>query len=151
MIAHQAIGMDLPIRLLASLGQRLKQVLAVHIIDEDVLLAVATIHHVVDRARILHSHRPRHVQQNVDIPSPRQAPKRIPFRPQPQFDLGTNLRFDPFPFPDVEDFPHACAKSNNALLSRSRRRLSSDETWEQRIFQHFRKRKGWRLSAPAKS
>ena len=36
--------------------QSLKEVLPVHIINENVLSAVPTIHHVIDRARIFHSH-----------------------------------------------------------------------------------------------
>jgi hypothetical protein len=36
---------------------------------EDVLLAVATIHHVVDRPRILHSHGARHESYNATLPS----------------------------------------------------------------------------------
>jgi hypothetical protein len=60
MVAHQAIRMHLPSRLLACLRQRFEEVLAVHIIDENVLPAVSTIHHVIDRARKLHSHGARH-------------------------------------------------------------------------------------------
>ena len=44
MVAQPAIGVPLPIRLAASLSQSLAQV-----------LAVPTVHHMVDRARILHS------------------------------------------------------------------------------------------------
>ena len=40
--------------------QSLKEVLAVHIVDENVLPAVPTIHHVIARARIFHSHGARH-------------------------------------------------------------------------------------------
>jgi hypothetical protein len=40
--------MDLPNRLAAGLGQSPKKVQAVHILDEDVLLADATIHHMAD-------------------------------------------------------------------------------------------------------
>jgi hypothetical protein len=39
----------------------------------------------------------------------------------------------------------------NDELSRSRRKVSSDETEEQRIFRHYRKQKGRRLSAQVKS
>jgi hypothetical protein len=52
MVAHQAIGMDLPTGLLAGLSQGFEKVLAVHIINENVLPAVTTAHHVVDRARV---------------------------------------------------------------------------------------------------
>ena len=83
MVAHQAIGMNLPSRLLASFGESVEKVLAVRIIDKNVLPAVPAVHDVVDGARILHSHRARHVQESVDIPIPRQAPKRIPRPPRP--------------------------------------------------------------------
>jgi hypothetical protein len=52
--------MYLPSRFLAGIRQRFKQVLAVHIIYENVLPAVPTIHYMVDRARIFHSHAARH-------------------------------------------------------------------------------------------
>jgi hypothetical protein len=45
--------MHLPTRLDASLGQSFEQVVPVDVIDEDVLLAVAAVHDVVDRARLL--------------------------------------------------------------------------------------------------
>jgi hypothetical protein len=43
------------------------------------------------------------------------------------------------------------ASAPNCELSRSRRKRSSDETEEPRIFPDFRKQKGRRLSAQVKS
>lgn len=60
MIRHEAIGMDLKPRFLASLGQRLEEVVAIHIIQENVLAAISTAHHMIDRARILDPDFARH-------------------------------------------------------------------------------------------
>ena len=68
MVAHQAIGMDLPFGLLAGLSQGLEKVQAVHIINENILPAVTTVHHMVDRARIFHSHGARHELRPVRLP-----------------------------------------------------------------------------------
>jgi len=40
--------------------------------------AVATIHHMVDRTRILHSHSARHGPQRGELPISRQPSKNIP-------------------------------------------------------------------------
>ena len=45
---------------------RVWEVLAVHIIDENVLPAVPTIYHVIDRVRIFHSHGARHGARRWD-------------------------------------------------------------------------------------
>jgi hypothetical protein len=45
---------------------------------EYVLPAITTIHNVVDRARILHSHGARHVPRSVAVTIPRQPPKTSP-------------------------------------------------------------------------
>jgi hypothetical protein len=55
MIRHENVGVNLPVRLGASLGERLDKALAIRIINEDGLAPVAAIHHVVDRAFILDS------------------------------------------------------------------------------------------------
>jgi len=95
--------LDLPSRLLACLRQSLKEVLAVHIINENVLPAVATIHHVIDRAWIFHSHGARHlsrVSESLPQVKPRKPSENYPNYPRPTrgaLPAGTNLRFDPFP------------------------------------------------------
>ena len=65
MIWHQAIGMDLPIGFSARFGQSLQEILPIHVINEYILLAITSIHHVVNCARIFHSHRPWHESQNA--------------------------------------------------------------------------------------
>ena len=59
------------------------------IIDEYVPPAVPTVHDVVDRARILHSHGARHASECVGVAATRQAPKNIPARPLPGDSLGS--------------------------------------------------------------
>ena len=54
-IAHQAKGMHLPLRLLTRLLQSGQKALAVQIVLENILPAVATVDHVVNRSRILHA------------------------------------------------------------------------------------------------
>src|ERR1017187_1362104 len=49
---------------------------------ENVLPAVPTIHHVIDRARKLHSHGARHGAMRVGITAPGQAKKTIEKQPQ---------------------------------------------------------------------
>jgi hypothetical protein len=60
MVAHQAIRMNLPISLLACFGQRLEEVLSVHVIEEAVFAPIPTAHHMVHRTRILHPQLARH-------------------------------------------------------------------------------------------
>src|ERR1039458_1857633 len=67
-VSHQAIRMDLPAGLLASLGQGFEEVLAIDIINKNVLPAVAPVYGVVDGARILHSHRARHTRKFTNDP-----------------------------------------------------------------------------------
>ena len=59
-IAHETVGMHLEIRLLTGLGQRLEEILAIHLIVEDVLPAIATTHDVVDGTGIFNAHLARH-------------------------------------------------------------------------------------------
>ena len=47
MIAHQAIGVNLPVRFLARFGQRLEEILPVHIVQEDVLTPVTPAHDMI--------------------------------------------------------------------------------------------------------
>src|SRR6266404_4106618 len=59
----QAIGMDLEPGFLASFCQRLEEILPVHIVQIDVLLAVPAAHDVVNSPRILDSELSRHGQE----------------------------------------------------------------------------------------
>src|SRR5664279_1746085 len=60
MVAHQAIRMNLPASLLAGLGQRLAEVLSVHVIEVDVFVAIPTAHHVVHHTGIFYPQLARH-------------------------------------------------------------------------------------------
>ena len=71
MVAHQAKGMHLPIRLLTGLGQGLDEVMPVHVVQEDVLALVATAHHVIHGAGILDSHFARHDAKGLDELNPK--------------------------------------------------------------------------------
>ena len=59
-IGHQTIRMHLPIGFLARLGQRLDEVLPVHVVQENLLPPVATAHHVIHGPRILDAQLARH-------------------------------------------------------------------------------------------
>ena len=56
MVAHQAVGVNLPVRFLARFRQRFEKILSVHIIQENILAPVAPAHDVIHRRRILDSH-----------------------------------------------------------------------------------------------
>ena len=60
MVSHQAIGMDLPTSLLASVIQGAEEQLAVLVIKENQFAPVTMIHQVVDGAGKLNSQWPRH-------------------------------------------------------------------------------------------
>src|SRR3954466_483654 len=62
MVAHQAKRMDLPIGLLTGLGQRLEEVVPVHIVEEDVVALVAAAHHVIHSPGVLKSKLARHAE-----------------------------------------------------------------------------------------
>jgi hypothetical protein len=79
---------------------------------ENILPAVPTIHHGIDRARKLHSHGVRLVTSNHR--------KTTPERPT-EASVGTNLRLDPFPVPS----PHFCFQ-----LSAFQRFPSSCRSWQ---------------------
>jgi hypothetical protein len=61
MITHQAPGVDLPAGFAAGFAQGLEKQLAILIGAKDSFPMVATIHDVVNRARILHPDFPCHV------------------------------------------------------------------------------------------
>ena len=60
MIGHPAIGMHFPIALGAALPQRLQPAALIHVALENRLLPISPVHHMIDRARILHSELERH-------------------------------------------------------------------------------------------
>jgi hypothetical protein len=59
-IGHEAIGMNLKTGLLARLGQGLEEILAIHIVQENVVPAVTPAHDMVNGARVLNSELARH-------------------------------------------------------------------------------------------
>ncbi|HTL57437.1 MAG TPA: hypothetical protein VL361_17260, partial [Candidatus Limnocylindrales bacterium] len=52
----EAIGMDLPPGLLASLSQSFEEVLSIHIVEIDVLTTIPAAHDVIHRTGILDAH-----------------------------------------------------------------------------------------------
>jgi hypothetical protein len=86
--------MHLPAGFLGTLRQRLEELLTINIIEKNVLSPVAPVHHVIDRARILHSHRPRH---GTSLTAAVPVVKR-----QPGGEEQANLWFDPFPERDTK-------------------------------------------------
>ncbi len=60
--------MNLEIRLLASLGQGLEEILAIHLIVEDVFPPISTTHDVVDGTGIFDAQLARHVRNPPQIP-----------------------------------------------------------------------------------
>jgi hypothetical protein len=60
MVAHQTIGMHLPIGLLARLGQCLEEILPVHIVEINVLAPIPAAHHMVDGSSKIDSQLTRH-------------------------------------------------------------------------------------------
>ena len=61
MIAHEAVGVDLPRGFAARLAERGEKATAVVVIAEDGLAMIAPVHHMVDRTRIFHSELAGHV------------------------------------------------------------------------------------------
>ena len=74
-------------RLLKRLPEGFQKQPPIIVTLENVLPAVAPVHHVVDGPRILHSHRARHAPRIT----------KHPFNAKGQQRAKTNLRFDPFP------------------------------------------------------
>ncbi len=68
MILHEAIGVDLPIRLGASLAQSEKESLLIAVIAEDRLAAVAPVHHMIDCAGIFDAQRAGHEKISIGRP-----------------------------------------------------------------------------------
>src|SRR5437899_97965 len=60
MIAHEAIGMNLPPGLFARFGQRLNEVMAVHIAQENIIALIPSAHHMIHRTGKLQSKLARH-------------------------------------------------------------------------------------------
>ena len=59
-VAHQAIGMRLPVGPLAGLSQGLYEVVPIHVIEENVVALIATAHDVIHRSGILNAKLARH-------------------------------------------------------------------------------------------
>src|ERR1044071_9301611 len=59
-IAHEAIRVNLPTGLLTSFGQRLEEVVSIHVIQENILTPIASTHHMVHRPRVLNAQLPWH-------------------------------------------------------------------------------------------
>ena len=64
-VGHQAIGVELPAGLLARFGQGLEKAEAVMVVVENLFPPIATIHQVIDGARILDS---KFARQAVRVP-----------------------------------------------------------------------------------
>ena len=59
-IAHQTIRMNLELGFDTRLGEGLQEILAIHVIKEDVTPAIASAHYVVDGSWVLDSNLARH-------------------------------------------------------------------------------------------
>jgi hypothetical protein len=64
-VGHQAIGVQLPAGLLARFGQSLEKAEAVMVVVENLFPPIATIHQVIDGARIPHSEFAPHGAKSV--------------------------------------------------------------------------------------
>jgi hypothetical protein len=69
MIAHQAPGVNLPLRFFTGLRQRRQKPPAIQRIAKNILPAVPTVHHMVDRSGKLAAHRARHGRQPLTFPT----------------------------------------------------------------------------------
>ena len=63
MVAHKAIGVDLPFGLLAGLTQRGEKALSILIVPENQLALIAPVHHMIHRTGVLDPHLPWHQAQ----------------------------------------------------------------------------------------
>ncbi len=61
MIVHQTPRVNLPVSFLARLGQGVQEQQPIFIVVKDRLAPVPSIHHVINRPRILHSKFLRHI------------------------------------------------------------------------------------------
>jgi hypothetical protein len=59
-VTHQAIGMHLPIGFLARFGQRLDEIVPIHIVQKNVLAPVSPAHHMVHGTWIFNASFARH-------------------------------------------------------------------------------------------
>jgi hypothetical protein len=73
----QAIRMDLPAGFLACFSQGLEKVLAVHVVEKYVLPPITSIHHVINRSGVLHSHLPQHAGRFRKTPCQRRVSERL--------------------------------------------------------------------------
>jgi hypothetical protein len=94
MVAHQAPGVHLPVGLLAGLAQGLEKHLAILRGAEDRFAMVATVHHMINRAQILHSelpcHHPRMSGRTKGVKcNSRYYNKNRPFTLHPFYEAGT--------------------------------------------------------------
>ena len=97
MIAHQAIRMNLPASLLACLGQRLEEVLSVHVIEVDVFAPIPTAHHMVHCTWIFHPQLARH-ETIPRVIRPRSSTPKSKFANHAMADPVTDWhRFDNLP------------------------------------------------------
>src|SRR5438067_51995 len=87
MIAHQAIRMELPGCFLASLSQRLQEVLPINVVQVDFLAPIAPAHDVIHGPWILDAHLPRH-----EASLPAEQPTSIQIQRQPD---QSRSRLDP--------------------------------------------------------
>jgi len=67
---HQAVGVNLPICFLARFGQRLDEILTVHVIQENILPPVAPAHHMIHGSGIFYASFARHHTLINSTPSP---------------------------------------------------------------------------------
>src|SRR5580765_8252374 len=101
MIAHETIGVHLPISLLAGFTECFQKALAIEVIQENVLTAIATIHHMINRSGILHSHLTWHA---VEPLSPQRQKSTASFQTLPSLKWRSLIMhlFIPDPFADQE-------------------------------------------------
>ena len=55
MVGHEAVSVDLPGGFMAGLSEGFEEILAIHIIEENILAAVAAAHDVINRAWIFNA------------------------------------------------------------------------------------------------
>src|SRR5882724_1851828 len=95
MIMHQTPRVNLPIGLLASLGEGVQEQPSVFIVVKDRLAPVSSIHHVINRPRILHSKFSRHTAAASERGMPREDVKPV---------MWKNFVLTPLRSPDENDY-----------------------------------------------